>query len=179
MHYWTLAYGAIPAELQPIVDHNVKQWGMEIVRLPAIDETGEIALAEAHAIASDQYRWWRAARATEPEVYLDLDCKLLHSMADMEPNALPYWPLGNPAATPQPDTFVMLVTPEFAQAVIDATPDTMQYCWPRKTLRDWPEITMIPPEWYEHSMYSCSRRLERRKELRNERNSHREAQDSR
>lgn len=169
MHYYTFAIGAVPEELQATVDHNVETYGMELVHLPELNILEGVELVEAIIIAADCYRWERAAKVQsmdEIEGYLDLDCLLKKPMDDIEPDALPYWPLDNPAATPQPDTFIMKVSPGFARDIIALAkimPGGMEgYCWPRRALRDMGGINQIDPSYYEHTMYSVNRRRELR-----------------
>jgi len=162
MRYWTVVFGDIPEELQLIVDHNIERWGMEVVREKAIDNP----TPERLTVASDVYRWQRAAEAPEPECYVDLDCKILKPLDHYAPESLPYYPLGNLAATPQPDAFIMVVSRQLAQEVIrkgEAYCGFDTYCWPRKVLRDWPGITQIDPSCYEHGTYSMLRRREMRR----------------
>jgi len=165
MHIYSIVYGTVPAELEPIITHNEREYGLVLVEQPAVEGvTDTIALAEAHTVASDVYRWERAARATEPELYVDLDCKLLTmpDLVESEPN-LPYWPLPGDGYTadPQPDSFLMYVPAQFAIDVLEkaqAYCGLDQYCWPRKVLRDWPGIKQIDPSYYEHLMYSTNKR---------------------
>jgi len=166
VHYWTLAIGDIPEELQPIVDHNVAKWDMEIVRLDAITDLEGIALVEELTRVSDIYRHERAANNTDyAEAYLDLDCKLLMSLDEYEPEALPYWPEETTlSADKQPDTFIMIVSPGAAQRALDIAAEkggafnTGAYCWPRRVWREFKGITQIDPSCYEHGMYSVKRR---------------------
>lgn len=163
MHYWTVVYGDIPDELQPVVEWNRHKFGLEVVRLGPIVGAEGVDLVETITIASDTYRWRRLASQADgaDEIYVDPDCMLLKPLDDITPEALPYWPLDNPAATPQPDAFVTRVSRELAQAVLGAGEKTCglnQYCWPRKVLRDWPGIKQIDPSYYEHLMYSTNKR---------------------
>jgi hypothetical protein len=152
MNMYTVVFGVVPKALQSIVDRNVKRWGMAVVTLKALADP----TPEALTVAADNYRWERAANAPEIELYCDIDCRWLGG--ELHSPALPYWPLDHGPTTPQPDAFLMWVPRDFAQAVLDASPDRSVYCWPRKVLRDWKGINQIPDSCYEHEMYSTHKR---------------------
>jgi len=179
MKIYTPIYGDIPAETRDIVQANVDNYGLEVVRLEDITGLDGVELAEAYTIAKDQWMCKTAMESTEPVFVIDHDCRLLKPLdefADRLP-ALPYWPLPEDgmSADPQPDTFIFGATPAFAEWMV-AEADrkcrggVMQYCWPRKVLRDVEGITRIGPEYYDHGCYTVHKRRELKRARKDRRN---------
>jgi hypothetical protein len=151
-------WGEIPEPLQP-GPRNVQAlavargWEYELVQGPALQDREQIRLEW------DKFKF--LVLATHPNtIMVDLDCILRDSfehLDDGKPHCA-YWPLGNPAADPQPDTHLCYGPVEWWDAQLQEAVERGMLdtpCWPRKLLRDNKDIVQIPLEQYIHKAFTA------------------------
>lgn len=159
-------FGSVPPALRDMVAVvKAQASAYQLVKRPAIRDMA------ARRVAADNLRFELLRDGGEDLVWCDLDCvptpKFEH-VADGQPHA-GYYPLGNPAAKPQPDIFLCWGPSWFWKELLERMrmkwPAGPPDCWYRKLLRDDERVIEIPAEQYTHTMHTMNLLREaRRKE---------------
>ncbi len=155
-------WGEVPEELKGNTANveafaSVRGWGYRMATGPALDKG-----VDAARIEWDRFKF--LTLATVPDTIMcDLDCVPLDGFEYVEDNAshCAFFPaISRPECQAQPDTFLCYGPTEWwDKQLTKATERGMLSvsCFPRKLLRDNPDIIAIPHAHWVHGMYTASR----------------------